>query len=449
MNLHHAHRLTGQVYGPGDEGYDERRRAMNPAVEHRPLAVVEALAAADVRAAVEAARRQQLPIAVQATGHGTYAAVDGGILLRTGGMATVLVDPDRQTVRVGPGTRWAQVLAAAAPFGLAPLSGSSPSVGVTGYTLGGGMSWLARRYGLAADSVVRADVITADGRLVTATADRNPDLFWALRGGGGNFGLVTSLEFRLYPVPSVFAGATYFSASGAGEFLARYRGWAAHAPDAMSTAVVLWTMPDTDDVPPMLRGRRVLMLKVMYAGPVDEARRLLAPLWSAAGRPLHDEMRQMAYADAAMGGSAARYLDFFPDLTDPVVEALIGLESTVEVRHWGGAIARPGPDAGPAAHRAADPSSTSSATPAARRPRTRPRTTADCAWSRRGTTRTTYFTSGTRSRRPRPPAGGPRSPHRCARAHAPRTDAQPSTDSREARSNPANRVADVLPGARS
>jgi FAD/FMN-containing dehydrogenase len=353
MNLHHAHRLTGQVYGPADDGYDERRRALNPAVEHRPMAVVEALCAADVRAAVEAARQQNLPIAVQATGHGTHAAVDGGILLRTGGMAAVLVDPDRRTARVGPGARWAQVLATAAPFGLSPLSGSSPSVGVTGYTLGGGMGWLARRYGLAADSAVRADVVTAEGRLVTATADRNPDLFWALRGGGGNFGVVTSLEFRLHPVASVFAGATYFPASGAGEFLSRYRGWAADAPDAMSTAVVLRTMPEGDDVPPPLRGRRVLMLKAMYAGPADAARRVLAPLWSAAGSVLYDDMRQMAYPDAAMGGTAARYLDFFPGLTGPVIDVLVGLRSTVEIRHWGGAIARPGTDAGPAGHRAA------------------------------------------------------------------------------------------------
>jgi len=353
MYLHHAHRLTGQVYGPGDDGYEERRRALNPAVEHRPLAVVEALGAADVRAAVDAARRQNLPIAVQATGHGTHAAVDGGILLRTSSMAAVLVDPDRRTARVGPGARWAQVLAAATPFGLAPLSGSSPSVGVTGYTLGGGMGWLARRYGLAADSVVRADVVTADGRLLTATADRIPDLFWALRGGGGNFGVVTSLEFRLYPVPSVFAGFAYFPASGAGEFLARYRNWAAAAPDAMSTAVVLRTMPDADDVPPALRGRRVLMLKVLYAGRADAARRTLAPLWSAAGPALYDDMRPMAYADAAMGGTAARYLDFFPDLTDPVIDVLVGLRSTVEIRHWGGAIADPGTDAGPAGHRTA------------------------------------------------------------------------------------------------
>jgi FAD/FMN-containing dehydrogenase len=353
MNLHQTHRLTGQVYGPGDDGYDERRRALNPAIEHRPLAVVEALRAADVRAAVEAARRQNLPIAVQATGHGTHAAIDGGILLRTGGMAAVMVDPERRTARVGPGARWAQVLAAAAPFGLAPLSGSAPSVGVTGYTLGGGMGWLARRYGLAADSVVRADLVTADGRLVTATADRNPDLFWAMRGGGGNFGVVTLLEFRLYPVSSVFAGSAYFPAAGAGEFLARYRGWAADAPDAMSTAVVLRTMPDADDVPPVLRGRRVLMLKAMYAGPADAARRVLAPLWSAAGPALHDDLRPMAYADAAMGGTAARYLDFFPDLTDPVLDVLVGLRSTVEIRHWGGAIASTGIDAGPAGHRGA------------------------------------------------------------------------------------------------
>jgi FAD/FMN-containing dehydrogenase len=162
--------------------------------------VVEASRAADVRAAVVAAREHDLPLAVQATGHGTHAAPDGAILIRTTGMATVLVDPDRRVARVGPGAVWGDVLTAAAPFGLAPLSGSSPDVGVTGYTLGGGVGWLARKHGFAADSLLRAEVVTADGSIVTASADEHADLFWALRGGGGSFGVVTALEFRLHTV---------------------------------------------------------------------------------------------------------------------------------------------------------------------------------------------------------------------------------------------------------
>jgi FAD/FMN-containing dehydrogenase len=198
--------IRGAVLRPGDDGYDEQRRALFPAIDPRPAMIVEAAEPADVRAAVVAAREYCLPFAVQATGHGTYVPADGGVLLKTAGMASVLVDPGRAIARVGPGARWSQVIAAAAPFGLVPLSGSAPSVGVTGFTLGGGIGWLSRKYGFAADSVVRAEVVTADGRQVTATADRHPELFWALRGGGGNFGVVTALEFRLHAVAHVYGG---------------------------------------------------------------------------------------------------------------------------------------------------------------------------------------------------------------------------------------------------
>ena len=289
--------VTGTVHQPGDPGYDANRRSLNPAVDARPALVVEAAGAADVRAALAVARRFDLPFSVQATGHGTHVANDGGILVRTGAMASTLVDPDRRIARVGPGARWGSVLAAAAPFGLAPLSGSAPDVGVTGYTLGGGVGWLSRRYGFAADSVLRAEVITADGRTVTASRDSHPDLFWALRGGGGNFGVVTSLEFRLHPVAEVLAGAAYFAADRAAETLAWYRDWAATAPDEISTAVLLRRMPDAPEVPAAVRGRRVLVVKVMYAGrDLDRARCLLRPLWDVAGPAIVDEVRPVPYA---------------------------------------------------------------------------------------------------------------------------------------------------------
>jgi FAD/FMN-containing dehydrogenase len=351
MNTDLRRRFTGPVHVPGDAAYDTLRRSLNPAVESRPAAVVEATGVADVRAAVAAVREAGVPIAVQSTGHGTHAGIDDGILVRTGRMASVLVDPDRRIAKVGPGARWEAVLAAARPFGLAPLSGSSPTVGVTGYTLGGGLGWLGRAYGFAADSVVRAEVVTADGRSVTASADRHPDLFWALRGGGGGFGVVTALEFRLHPVERVFAGAAYFPADPAADIFGAYRTWAAAQPDAMSTAAVLRQMPDTDDVPVPVRGRRVVVVKAMYAGDADAARCLLHPLWSLAGPALHDDMRRMPYAEAAMGGTAARFFDLFESLPDRAVEALAASGSTVEIRHWGGALGRPGADAGPVSHR--------------------------------------------------------------------------------------------------
>ncbi|WP_049564369.1 FAD-binding oxidoreductase [Nonomuraea sp. SBT364] len=336
--------FRGAVHLPGGEGYEQGRAALSPAVDARPVLVAEATGREDVRAAVAAAGELGLPLAVQATGHGTHVPSDGGILLRTTALDRVEIDPVKRVARVGPGARWGQVLAAAAPYGLAPLSGSSPAVGVTGFTLGGGVGWLSRRYGFAADSVVSAEVVTADARIVTADAYRNADLFWALRGGGGNFGMVTSLEFRLYPVTEVYAGIAYFPYERAGETLTRYRDWAAAAPGEVSTAIMLTALPD---------GSRALGIKAMYAGSPEQGRQVLRPLWEAAGPALVDGVRPVRYADAAMGGTPARYLDLFPALPDELIGALVetGREATVELRHWAGAMAAPGPDAGPVGHR--------------------------------------------------------------------------------------------------
>jgi FAD/FMN-containing dehydrogenase len=350
--------FAGTVLLPGDERYDVARRPLHPIFEPRPVMVAEAADAADVRAAIVTAREHDLPFAVQSTGHGTIVPSDGGVLLKTSRMATVLVDPDRRLAKVGPGARWSEVIAAAAPFGLVPISGSAPSVGVAGYTLGGGVGWLSRAYGFGADSLLRADVVTADGRMVTASRDSNPDLFWALRGGGGNFGVVTSLEVRLYPVASVYAGTAYFSIDRAADVLDRYRAWSPAVPDEMSTALVLTRMPDSPKVPEPVRDRPVLALQVMHNGSGDAAERLLRPMRAITGPALLDDFRSMRYADAAMGGTPPRQFDLFNDLPDPVIRALVravtendSAVSQVEVRHWGGAMARPGPDAGPVGHR--------------------------------------------------------------------------------------------------
>jgi FAD/FMN-containing dehydrogenase len=345
--------IRGALHLPGHAGYDAQRRTLDPSFDARPAVVVEAAGAADVRAAVIAAREHDLAFAVQATGHGTRVPADGGILLKTGAMRTVMVDPDRRVAHLGPGARWGDVIAAAAPFGLAPLSGSAPDVGVAGYTLGGGVGWLARLHGFAADSLVRAEVVTAEGRMASASADHNADLFWALRGGGGGFGVVTAMEVRLYPVAEVYAGTSYFAIDRAAETLARYRDWIADVPDALSTAVLLTRVPDAADVPEALRGRRALAIRAMYAGPADAAERLLAPLRDTAGPAVIEGLRSGRFADAAMGGTAPRRLDLVETLPDAIIETLVAAseEATVEVRHWGGAMARPAADAGPAGHR--------------------------------------------------------------------------------------------------
>lgn len=334
--------FSGAIHQPGDAQYDEQRRALVPTFDSRPLVVAEAFARSDVQAAVRTAREYGVPIAVQATGHGTRVPADGGILLKTSAMTSLLIDPERRIAKVGPGVRWGAVLDAAKDFGLVALAGSSRDVGVTGYTLGGGVGWLARKFGYAADSVIRAEVVTADGRVVTATADEHPDLFWAIRGGTGNFGIVTSLEFRLYPVSEVYAGILYFAADAA--TLKAYRDWTTTIPNDLSTAITLSTR----------NGRRVIRLKVLYAGEAALAEHLLKPLYGVAGPILDGELRTTPFAETAMGGTPARYLDLADELPDDLLDALAALDGpTVEIRHWAGAMANPGPGAGPVAHREA------------------------------------------------------------------------------------------------
>ncbi|XVQ14223.1 FAD-binding oxidoreductase [Spirillospora sp. CA-255316] len=348
--------VAGAVHLPGETAYEELRGTPFAPIDPRPALVVEAARAGDVRSAVLAARDAGAGLAVQATGHGTHVPCDGGLLLRTSRMAGVLVDPHRRLARVGPGARWGQVLAAAAPFGLAGLSGSHADVGVTGYTLGGGLGWLSRAYGFAADSLVRAQVVTADGRLVTASPDSHPGLYWALRGGGGNFGVVTALEIRLYPVAEVFAGTACFPIERAGEIVTRYRDWIDGAPDRLSTALLITSMPDTPGMHPSVRGRRVVQLRALHAGSADEARRLLRPLTQAAGPALIEDFRVLPYGEAAMGGTAPGQVELLEELPDSAIAAIVRAAEpshgpTVEIRHWDGAMGRPGPDAGPVGHR--------------------------------------------------------------------------------------------------
>ncbi|MBO0870849.1 MAG: FAD-binding protein [Micromonosporaceae bacterium] len=327
--------MTTKLHLPGDRDYDLHRAAHSPTVDSRPAMIVEAMEPADIGLAVTTANDLDLPFAVQATGHGTWQPADHGVLLKTGNLSDVRIDPQRRIATVGPGARWGAVLSAAARYGLVGLAGSSPDVGVVGYTLGGGMGWLARRYGLAADSVLAAEVVTADGRTITATPDRHPDLFWALRGGGGNFGVVASLQFRLYPVSQVFTAVATYPIEAAAEVLDRYRGWAQAAPDSASTAVVL--------------GGNGVVVKAMST---DLTGRALRPLWTAAGQV---ERRVSGFAEAKMGGVRALHQDFFHRLTDSDIATIIAAHrengTTVEVRHWGGAIAAAVPDAGPAGHR--------------------------------------------------------------------------------------------------
>jgi hypothetical protein len=359
-------RLDGGVHLPGDGQYEVERLGWNRTIDSTPAVIAAATSPEDVRVALVVARELDLSLAVQATGHGSVVACDEGFLLKTTAMAEVRIDPEHRLARVGPGATWEQVNAAAAPYGLAALAGRCATVGVTGYTLGGGTGWLSRRFGYAADSVVSAQVVTAEGKLVTAAADENPDLFWALRGGGGNFGVVTSLEFRLYPAARLFAGMSFYRLDRGRAVLDAYRHWALDEPDEMNSAVLLMRLPPAPSIPEPLRGQQVLAIRAFHLGPEEGGRRLLAPLLDAAGPPLAERFGTMTFpqASSATNGpdvppmATRQHVDLFHEMPDDGVDAIVeaGSPATsplafVELRHWGGAMADPPPDAGPAGAR--------------------------------------------------------------------------------------------------
>ncbi|HEX3176949.1 MAG TPA: FAD-binding oxidoreductase [Methylomirabilota bacterium] len=294
--------------------------------------IARATCPADVRAAVLTARARGLRVAVRATGHGTLVEPSPDtLLIDTSRMRSVLVDPDRRTVRVGPGATWGDVIEAAAPFGLAPVSGTHATVGVTGFTFGGGHSFLSRKHGLGADNLLRADVVTADGETLTAREDRRSELFWALRGAGGNFGVATSLEVRLHPVREVFGGVARFDRGLAPHLLARFREYA--MPDALNVSVVV--EPDA------------VALRGVYAGGADDAWRALAPLLIA--EPFEDTFRVMPYGETGtIGSTAPRRFELLRDVPVDAILRTAETAAAVEVKRWGGAIAR---GATPAGHR--------------------------------------------------------------------------------------------------
>jgi len=347
--------LAGPLHLPGSEGWERERVNWSGTVAAEPALIAEAESPADVRAAVRVARAHGLPLALQGTGHGTQVAADGALLVKTGRLAQVSVDPEWEVVRVGAGATWGEVIDAAAPYGLVPTSGDTRSVGVAGFTLGGGAGWLARKYGLAADNLLRAEVVTAAGRLVAATATRNSDLFWALRGGGGSFAAVTALELRLHRLPRVHGGVAWFPFARAAATLARYRSWALREqPRELTTAVVLTRAAPAEAG---IAGP-ALGIRALHAGDGRDAERALRGLLEVTGPPLAGGFRTTPYGAAAVGGTAPRGFELLDDLPDAAIAAALSLvdgwrapAAAVEIRCWDGAIADAGPHAGPAGHR--------------------------------------------------------------------------------------------------
>lgn len=290
-------RVAGPVFAADDPRAAEEAATFNLAVTHRPAVVVGATCAEDVAAAVTWAVANGLPVAAQATGHGPVRPVENAVLVTTSRMNTVEIDAERRTAKVGAGVRWAEVVAAAEPFGLTGVSGSSSAVGVVGYSLGGGMGSLGRQYGFGADLVVAVDLVAADGRMRRVDAASDPELFWAVRGGKSNFGIVTGLEIGLVPVVTIYGGAVFYAAESARDVLHSFRTWAPTLPDRASTSVALLNFPPLDELPEPLRGKYVAMLRFAYNGGEEEGAELLAPMLEA-GEVLMDGVGAMPYANA-------------------------------------------------------------------------------------------------------------------------------------------------------
>ena len=349
-------RLRGALLRPGEEGYDEARAAWNLNAHQRPAVVVMAEDAGDVRAAVRFARDLEHGVGVMTTGHGVGAPSDGGLLVNTSLMRGVRVDPVSLTARVEAGALWKDVIPEAQAHGLAGLAGSAPHVGVVGYTMGGGFGWLGRKYGLNSASVTEADVVTAGGELLRLSADENADLFWGLKGGGGNFGIVTSLEFRLYPLTTVYGGAVFYPVEKAREVLDLYASWSAGLPDEMTTAVAFMNVPPLPSLPEPLRGRSVVVVKGCYCGekPVD-GEEMFRPVREGLAEHIIDTFGEMPVAamdaiskDPVDPMGVIQHAEMLSDLSPEAIDTLVRVAGAgsrsplimVEIRQLGGALAR-------------------------------------------------------------------------------------------------------------
>ena len=346
----------------GEEEWDSARAAWNLAIDQTPAMVARPGDTDEVAAVVNFARENGLRVAVQAEGHsaGALAGVgDDTLLLKTGRMTDAEIDADGRRARVGAAAKWQDVSALASPQGLAALSGSSGEVGVVGYTLGGGHGWLARKHGLASNSVIAVEVVTAAGQLVRADLENEPDLFWALRGGGGNFGVVTALEFELHPVPELYAGMFAWPWERTSDVLHAWREWVSGLPTEMGTWARILQVPPLPDVPEPVRGRALVVVEAAYLGPEESGRELL--------RPLHDLAPELD-TFAAVPPAALGHLHMDPE--DPVPFAMSGqmlgelpaaaidaiveaagpdsgsLLLSLELRLLGGALTQAPPDAG-------------------------------------------------------------------------------------------------------
>src|ERR671932_753450 len=350
--------LRGEVLRPTDEGYDEARTIHNGMIDRRPTLIARCAGVADVMTSVQFARDQQLLVSVRCGGHNVagFSVCDGGLMIDLSSMKGVRVDAKRQTVRAEGGATWGDFDHETQAFGLATTGGIARPTGIAGLTLGGGHGFLMCKYGLACDNLLSVDLVTADGHMLTASADEHADLFWGLRGGGGNFGVATSFEYRLHEVGPVLGGMLIYPLSRAKEILRVYRDVTSAAPDELNMGAILATLPD---------GTHAVALLVCYAGPVAEGERLLSPL-RAPDLLLDDQLGPMPYV--ALQSIVENFnppgmrnywkSDFLTQLSDDAMNLLVEEYLSVPtphthlvVEHMGGAVSRIGEDEMAVSHR--------------------------------------------------------------------------------------------------
>ena len=348
-----THTVKGRITLPDDRRYDDLRKPWLAVIDQHPALIVEAASVEDVIACVNLARERGLLLGIMTTGHGIAAPCDGGLLLRLSNLKHVEVDAAQRTIRVAPGVTSHDALEAAQKHDLAYPVGQVSNVGIVGYTLGGGMGWLVRKLGIAAARIVSADVVLADGSLMHASADENPDLLWALRGGGGNFGIVTSLEAELAPVGHVVGGEMYFPLDRAVDIMRFYRTWSSGIGEDTTTIFRLVAVPPDNGAPPPIRGRTCCLIGLCHANP-DTAHAVVTPL-EQLGKPLANSVKRCTLADMAeldpashaSGAPAYGHVEFLKELSDDVIDGLVKLAHTMipplmqfEIQQLGGALTR-------------------------------------------------------------------------------------------------------------
>jgi FAD/FMN-containing dehydrogenase len=328
----------GELLRDGDPGYDEARRVFNAGIDRRPALIARCSGVADVIAALGAARDHGLDVSVRGGGHSVsgQAIVEDGLVIDVRPMNRVRVDPERRTAWCGGGANWGELDRETQAFGLAVTGGRLADTGVGGLTLGGGSGWIERKYGFTVDSLRSAELVTADGRLLVASADREPELFWALKGGGGNFGVVTGFEFDLHEVgPLLYAGMLMFPVDAAVDLLKAYRAFMEGAPDEICGGAAILCAPPEEFVPEAIRGRPVLAVIACYVGPVEAGERTFAPLreWGAALELLAPMPYSAVQALIAPGNPPGRHhywkAGFLSELEDEAIETFVAHASDV------------------------------------------------------------------------------------------------------------------------